>query len=1089
MEPSSTIRRLDSDSLSEVLRGRMGLVLGHGATHSNDFYSRLNEDLAAKFSISPADNFLETAGQILQGGIEEEAAIRNAIRDFTSVERLRPETRELARIKWAAVLSACFDGGFDDAFQQRVTQSATRHPVAVLHDAFTPVPPKSTPVFKLLGSVSRDDFCCTTPAYKRRSSTWHMRLRPFAELVQGAPIVCIGLGEIPWLLADLFAAMTATPITTPSSVVFLAEDIATADQLLVDYLGHRPTIFTASAGLHELISRSFQAQDTSLQLPLPSGERVTKLASAAAQYEDLVTVVNAHLETNVGQDQKHLLADILFSPGLPRWDPFAHNLDLRRSFGKDLFTRSLELARAAASGSAAEVIRGSAASGKTTVLKRLAYDLARAGVDVLWFKPAYYQDSQRALMSLFGRIREHLAKTRPVVFVDDPTVFTNFSPRDIVTAAEASRIEVVLVSAARTSEWSVLEESTFTGGLPTEFAFTIPDDLDDSELNRLPAYLVDLGVYHSAADATAAVTRLTVRNAKDTLSMIYWLLPATQASIQQSLRDEYFRLGDRAAFTKLLLGHEAHTSDLLRQAYRLVAVATHMRSPLAIEVLVSALGVPFGDWLDVARVDNGWGLLYPTGDPQVESVMYATRNDVVTDVIMEIVNGGRLGHTGEFAALQVLLSACTGSQAPYRDFCLKVLVPSSKLDRFSFAEGLDLFDRALAALPYPDRTIRHHRAIWMRNHGNDPDAARVALTEALTTPEYPYTAKGERDELIFTSLAANELDALELHRVAPDEAKTRVLTYLHKARSIGFLDPHTVHIEASLMRTLIAKLPGTSETDRNILLNEAIGNVERTLMLLQHRAGARGVDQDAHLLSGVRDSLLELIPSADWLLSEAERLWTEIRSQAGFVLAARYKYGLATKTDRGTDYFDANSYAVGAMERVAGEGGVPSPELNEIWVQIHYHWRVLRRAVVGVGGATDWQRLYEVTSMLTTLRNSPGRYFFLYVKALALTHLGRWPEATAVFAELRRFGIPRHVLHARRDVLLNSDGRPAVVQGHITEAGHDRFFHVPEWHTDIPTDAFGQWPRRGEIAFSTIEFAFAGPTAVLESRTQRRPRP
>jgi hypothetical protein len=288
------------------------------------------------------------------------------------------------------------------------------------------------------------------------------------------------------------------------------------------------------------------------------------------------------------------------------------------------------------------------------------------------------------------------------------------------------------------------------------------------------------------------------------------------------------------------------------------------------------------------------------------------------------------------------------------------------------------------------------------------------------------------------------------------------------------------------MRTLIAKLPGATEADRSILLNEAVSNVERTLMFLEHRRRAHGVDQDLQLLAAARDNLLELIPSEEWLLAEAERLWTEVRSQAGFVLAARFKYGQATRTDRGTDYFHANAYAVEAMERVAAEGGIPSPELNEIWIQIHYHWRVLRRAIAGVSGSTDWQRLYDVGSMLAALRDSPGRYFYIYVKALALAHLGRWSDAAAAFGELRRYGIPRHVLHARRDALLNHDGRPAVVQGHITRGAHEQFFHVAEWHMDLPVERSTLWPRHGEIAFARIEFAFAGPTAVIESTRQAR---
>jgi hypothetical protein len=127
--------------------------------------------------------------------------------------------------------------------------------------------------------------------------------------------------------------------------------------------------------------------------------------------------------------------------------------------------------------------------------------------------------------------------------------------------------------------------------------------------------------------------------------------------------------------------------------------------------------------------------------------------------------------------LKRLLAACTGTAPTYREYCVRVLL-SPTLRKFEFQEGLELYDTALRALPHPDRTLVHHKGIWIKDRGQDPLGATLVLTEALATANYPYSSHAEADEHIYTSLAAASLKGLQAGVIAADEGRREVLGYL-----------------------------------------------------------------------------------------------------------------------------------------------------------------------------------------------------------------------------------------------------------------------------------------------------------------------
>ena len=823
---------------------------------------------------------------------------------------------------------------------------------------------------------------------------------------------------------------------------------------------------------------------------MASGAGVAGL-STLADRQDVLKIVNLATTSTIAASEQQRLLSLLFAPSLPAWDPFVHGLDFKRAVSSDLLLECRE-ALVTGPGDSTLVLTGAACSGKTTILKRVALDLAQQAETVLWLKPWNQPDGRRLLGDFFKALAKVLGSgaRKVFVFVDDPPTLGTVTVADTIWAADQAGLELVVVAAIRSSDWEGRDQGYRTrllGPIPPRAELQVSTKLLADELSSFPAYLVRL---NAATDATAA-TQMTAeaahRNASDILATLWLLLPETRSQIHESVREEYFRLGDLAGLSKVVIGTTEATSELLQRAYRMVAVAEAFRQPLPIEVLVSALGVDYSEWLTLhgAR-DSVFGILYlaedETNQDDGETLLYRTRNSIVADIIVSTINGGRLSHGGELAVLRSLLAASTGTQPVYREFCVGVLTSLNEFDWLEFGDGLKLFEAAMAALPFPDRTLVHQKAIWIRTKGRDPLTAISVMKEALTTTNYPNASRGETDEHIYTSLARATLDGMELLRIDFELGKAQAMSYLAKARSANFFNPSAAHVMASFVLTLSQSADRSAGADYFQLLNTALSDIDRALVMLRvPRARRPEMDQeDRQMLGAARMQLLARASYSPNLEHEADELWERHQSQDGFVFVARHLLERAGRDkESGSEFRAAFDYVQDKLARVQASHAAVASGLHEVALHIYYRWRVQRD---GKGtGPIDWQVIRHHSGEVLKSQWSSQDPLYLYMEGLALAHLGRWGEAQACFSELRRRQMPASILHGVRDSLLDANGNVRTVQGTVRRNGDNVFLSCDDLGTAIRSDRKSQWPEDNAIVHARVDFSFAGPTAVRVS--------
>ena len=413
--------------------------------------------------------------------------------------------------------------------------------------------------------------------------------------------------------------------------------------------------------------------------------------------------------------------------------------------------------------------------------------------------------------------------------------------------------------------------------------------------------LVRIGAAKDIPSADREVGRIPSRHAKDILCSLWYLVPETRTQLAESLRDEYCRLGSTTdAVSSIAV--TANCGAVAHSAYEFVTVTSNLNIGLPVEVLVHALELNYSEWLDaVGHGQPLWGLLYDLVNDRSETVLYFTRNEVVTRVLLDLVNGG-VGHAGELRILKRLLSACRAGSLVYRNFALEVLIRGRKklAEVSTYEQGLELFDIAREALPHEDRVIER-RGIWMQDVGRDDEEAYRQFERALLTDVYPGADRDAPKEHIHTSMAASLVKLIRAGKQDPDGGTAQVREHLRHATSPRFFNSYTSHVSAGLLFDLAKIDPaGLESASAFSNLVEAFHEIEKARQLVGSQ-GQRFYKNrtNVEMMADLEKRILGSIPTISKLKELALAMFSSTRSQAGFEVCARRMLVEASETSKG----------------------------------------------------------------------------------------------------------------------------------------------------------------------------------------------
>lgn len=1081
---------LSLEELQKRIRRGPGLVIGPGlGTHSgqeDDCLKMLVEKFPHK--AAPDGHVAKTAWEhvdiLLQAAAYPESEIRTFLKDFFSNSASKnPQLFGFINIKWSAIISLSYDRFFGEALAQHLFEHPTKWSLTTVSCTIHKPALLTTPFYSLTGDIDDNSPACriaiSRSEYLTRKRTWSQLLYGLADYIRADPLLFVGTQSIPDRVLDFVDEMLRVAPRIPKYLVFLSGDASLASAALKNLVTGHCEILECSATTSELAAALDPAALSIYTLPLFAEVETTDLPRSLLEKIDdqaLLVPKKAAVRTEADANQRNRLLDLLFRPNHLNWAPYLLGMEFRRDVCDVIVEKvKRDLPLSTAGNPATILIVGEAGIGKTVALRSAAFEIAQSNCICFWIRRSYGEVSGGRFDVVVSALNKHFAKhPKDVVFIVDDPIGNRVNCDEVEKSLKSAQFKCALVICVRKTEYFAnWEKASFP-------VIDIPSEFAEQEFNRLPEYLVRLQIAPDIERATLMMPAPGVRESRDVLCALWYLLPQTKGAIEDSLTGEYLRLGQRVEMVISAIAQETPDSlGILRKAYEFVTAASGLENTaVPVEVLVQALGVSHADWAEQCRTQRPiWGLLYEDDYPSAETYAYRTRNYVVTEVLLRAINRGGLGATGQYRVLKELLASCVATTAPYKRFVLDILVGRRKtiVSRFNYEQAMDLYDTALAAYPGQLNIVKHHQCLVRRAMGGDPLAVYEELRHLIAAADDTHVGDNDSKANLHTSAAAALTQAVKDDKVNTTEGAERIFEHIGAAILLDQFSMHTHHVHASALIRLAASISVRDPKTSIVNLERASRLIDRALMLLSPIANRTlKNDEAARLFEGLYDDLAVAIQSLQEFKTEALEIFETTGGQHGLALWARLILRDARRSNRGQAYRKVEDAYRDIFKRIAEKSMVPVIELRICRAELVVSWHLDSSK-----GPVFWEQFLEDLQHILQTRTHVSDVVWVFYLAVAYYNLRKFPEAGACFQKLRMSRLDREFTSPLRCVFLGDKTEPQILQGVIKDdGGGHRHIYSSVLGTDIPIRRGDFTSSIDEVKHFKIAFNFNGPLAM-----------
>ena len=1071
----------------DSLRGRPGLVFGSNVTTPPKSFSLIVE--TAVNEISGLNDITSENLSIQLDVLRDENPTKacelekSVIAGLENAEGIA-EIQFLVLAGWSMCISLTRDFLFESAMQNYQDSLPTSKSITIIDHPSVRTLSRTIPIYKLFGNLCNKEVGHTLVLSESdilvRKKIWQIMLVSCADFLHGDPLIFAGTeGEIEFV-QELLSIFLVIPPPAPNSILFLKDDPVLENKTIRRLCNSLSKVKIVDSTIREFSHaiKELTPKQVQLNLSLPDKETSEYLSS----FNSIVSLVPSQVITDQQfQIHRQALVDSLFKPTVVDWDPYLCELDIRRDCVDELLKSIDEICDHVSQGRPQNLIlRGNAGIGKTTILKRTAVELSKLGYVSLWCRRAPLDNWMRAYRDLASEIMkiasdDEESEHKFVIFIDDPWSL-RINPVDLIACFSQCVVPIAFVFSLRNTEYFNPHDFPFILPSRSQYEIEVPIQLSKLELDNLSEMLVRIGAVSTQEESECLIKNIPIKNADDVLCSLWYLVPETRTQLADSLKDEYYRLGNITSSITDIANSTADLGEAAQHAYEFVAVTSKFHIGLPMEVLVRALGIGYEGFIDMT-IDGKplWGLIYDEEDNDNQTVLYRTRNDIVTRVLVELVNGG-VGHAGEFRVLLALLFACDVGSQIYREFIIELLVHTNKeLEKyFTYQQGLKLFDVAQKALPYEDRLLAHHKGIWIHRVGRDYQKAYKELEKALDSQEYPGAARETHKEHIHTSLAAAVVGLVREGTQSPSSGLQLVKEHIQQAKNPRLFSAHTGHISANLLFEMAMQQDTYADDGVGISsFSEALHEVEKSMQDIGPgwKFNPRA-EKSVELLRDLQRKIVDSIPNNDELKDYAYRSFDENQSQIGFELLLRKALSVAQISDKGTSYNKVKNSIDEYIAYIKEKDVMPSVEIYAIRIDLIVRWRLQRAR-----GPIDWEGFKEDLDVVladSKYRDNPIKNYYL---AVAFYHLAEIEQANVIFSFLRRLHaiglMPKDV----RCYYLGPEGFPKRFQCEIDRSHGRSYAQISDLNADIIVAGSSS---RKIVSHAYIGFSLNGPLAFYD---------
>ena len=450
------------DLVTFSLRGA-ALVAGPSLTSHSTAKDECLKTLRARFPDCtpklPIESYYDFADCAAQNG-KSLVSIRGCIEKHFQTVRPSPQLRSIVKVAWKAIISLSEDNHLKNQLTLYLDDIPASISVTGIAHAKVVPEPRTIPIYELLGDLrdARQQACLavTNPEFLERRRSWRELLSTAPDFIKGGLLIFAGTSSDVDLVIEFLNESFALKPGLSNKLIFLNDDPASFNPAVLQLVGDRCSIFRVQCNLSEACQAFEDCRQTVSikQIPLELNDLPfdpRPLQSIA----DQVSRVPFKQEIPASQEgEKSRLLDILFSPSHLGWSPFKEALDFPREMASVLhqhiagwFSKHIQTAERFIG------IRGESGVGKTTTLRRVAFDLAQENYLCLWVKKSYGELSGGRFDAVVQSVERCLEgkKTKVVFFYDDP-LSGNVGIQELYNALSHARFEWLCVLCVRNSD-------------------------------------------------------------------------------------------------------------------------------------------------------------------------------------------------------------------------------------------------------------------------------------------------------------------------------------------------------------------------------------------------------------------------------------------------------------------------------------------------------------------------------------------------------------------------------------------------------------------------------------------------------------
>lgn len=1000
----------------------------------------------------------------------ESGSIRELTEDFGS-----KALDNAAKANISAVVTLSRNDNFENRFKEHLDGAASGWAPCICEKLVNGMtPPKSVPIYKLLGSLLRHEHSSVVSNeanYLQRRHHWPSILKEVSNHIRHSPIVCIGHRGGEAVLAD---ALNSLLLSLPNSgagkkIIFSKEEINELSPLLSG-LVKQCEVKLLNISTPEIVScLSHRKRRTKSEAP-----RITE-PTYKFENELLAGIPTIESVESTPPEKKKFVRELLAAPTIVDWRPFKARLDWKRTLSEDIVQSISQAFDAPLYRSNIFSVRGDAGVGKTSVLKRAAFNLAQDHFAVYWFNNEQGNiDNLHNLIQYLNSRKD--SETLRVVFFIDHLLDVIPSYSEILHALSPATFNWLIVVSWRATD-ALRDESLLS--IQADQSFEVPSVLSQEEFTAFEEYI---GSISKVSSQFFNQNKSNSREAKDCLCLLWILLPETKGYFRETLAKEFLSLSNpKLAINSAIEAIAVTIAEFgpsIKLAYEIVCVAANIGLTVPLEVLTKACNLSWDEWSNMSRDESHpiWGLLYeePFYNRDTESFesIYRPRNSVIAQVVTELVNGGPVGKDGEFSRLKLMLSTCDAISAVYSKFISDILIRNANYLSSSYTprQHEELWEIIKEVYPVWSKNLAHHYGIFVKLRLNDASSAYKIFLDAQNQPNDPSGIRRENPANIENSAAAAIVRLVAGNEIRASEAFDKVELHLTRAKKFGAFSLHSAHIQGTNFMHLANEIGNQNRTKRLECIEKAYEITNEAIILNE--------DGGDELLYELKSKLFKSTDykSVEEMGQHGLSLIVSERDLSCSIATIRLHLEKAKQTMIGTDFKIAEAYLLEVVEVMGKVDLATPPTLLRLRIELYMQWRFfLKRKGCPWGTIKDdCESLFE----LEKGKSDPLTTFYL---AVALLHLKDGSTACDYMTTLYRSSFMRSsVRRSIRAFAQDYNGNPASYSGEIIRRGERVAVSCPEIGTTLNVKgALAKKPNNTSIHFRigiTLSGFYAVPT-------------